>query len=665
MVKRKSKMGSSHPDAAPIPADRPLAAREPSHLLASLSIGIPSLLYTFLLVWRLDPRIWAGGGDFRDYLKPPEAAAFVLILGLDIVFLSMTATRVLEWLSRKFAPRIAGYLPFLVWGAYIAGITIKFQVMRSIKANLTLTLLKRLGGGSWLVVLSFVRGELTWAVPLLAVSIAVAIAGRWFHKKYGRNAELWLDSCRAGKFFLSGKSLAIANAALVVLAPLVVFVSAPLHRILSDYFPHLAYSTPAIYLTDFDADGYGLLDSPPDCAPFDSRRHPYAVEIPGNGIDEDCVAGDLPAVIWNQKPMGPWDASRMARRNVLLIVLESARAELQYAQLDGQPAMPALQNPDGQFLKVLSHSGVTPPSLTGMFTGGVYDETSGLSLVDRFKGMGYQTAVLSAQNENFGDIAKNARMAHADLFFDAWRFPSEQQLYNSFDAAVMAMSHRLVTGKFAEWLDSLDRDRGFFAYINVQEMHYPYLYTEMHGTRKMVPENREWIRKTYFSAARKADEAIASIFTALDERGLRQNTVAVIIGDHGEELFDHGSLGHGVSVTLEGYSPVCKLVNSKWKAPSDYIGISQVSTIIYNSLLRSPEEALPLNPEVLLYSISARKPAQIALATPGNGILRYDFSQGAWARQACYGCPMTPAKPDNHVIYMWESYLATYPSPAP
>ena len=44
---------------------------------------------------------------------------------------------------------------------------------------------------------------------------------------------------------------------------------------------------------DFDHDGQISLLGGGDCAPFDPRRHTGAIDIPGNGVDEDCDGDDL------------------------------------------------------------------------------------------------------------------------------------------------------------------------------------------------------------------------------------------------------------------------------------------------------------------------------------------------------------------------------------
>jgi arylsulfatase A-like enzyme len=172
----------------------------------------------------------------------------------------------------------------------------------------------------------------------------------------------------------------------------------------------------------------------------------------------------------------------------------------------------------------------------------------------------------------------------------------------------------------------------------------------------MFPENKEWLRETYFNAARRADRGIAKVISSLDELHMRENTVILVVGDHGEELFDNGYLGHGVSLSFDSYQTVGKLVNSPWKAPAGPIGMSDVSTLIHNSLVMQPDAALSVDPEVLCYVGYANRPQQIGLATAG-GLVRYDFRNNTWAGQAHLGASMLPAAPTNHVIHVWESYV--------
>ena len=53
--------------------------------------------------------------------------------------------------------------------------------------------------------------------------------------------------------------------------------------------------------TDVDGDGYGLFGLQHDSAPFDGTRHPLALDVPGNGVDEDGYAATCHWCRWRPR----------------------------------------------------------------------------------------------------------------------------------------------------------------------------------------------------------------------------------------------------------------------------------------------------------------------------------------------------------------------------
>lgn len=64
----------------------------------------------------------------------------------------------------------------------------------------------------------------------------------------------------------------------------------------------------------------------------------------------------------------------------------------------------------------------------------------------------------------------------------------------------------------------------------------------------MRPAFQRWYRDLYDAEIRYTDEMVGNLLAMLEAHGLLERTVVVLTSDHGEHLFDHGLLGHGMTV---------------------------------------------------------------------------------------------------------------------
>jgi arylsulfatase A-like enzyme len=68
-----------------------------------------------------------------------------------------------------------------------------------------------------------------------------------------------------------------------------------------------------------------------------------------------------------------------------------------------------------------------------------------------------------------------------------------------------------------------------------------FVWEELHRDRQWL----EWTRDLYDADVLYTDRMLARLFDALDAPGRAENTIVVVLSDHGEGLGDHGELGHG------------------------------------------------------------------------------------------------------------------------
>jgi sulfatase-like protein len=424
-------------------------------------------------------------------------------------------------------------------------------------------------------------------------------------------------------------------------------------------------------LTDFDRDGYGLLRAPRDPAVFDKAIHPYALEIPGNGIDEDGIAGDLPRDRASYLEPPPPTARWRTRPAVLLFVLESFRADVVGAAYDGRPVTPvmdALASGGLRLDSAWSHNGFTAQSRFHILSGSLANGRHGTTLLDDFKNHGYEVGYFSGQDDSFGNMGIN--YGRVDHYYDARMEPEKRYTAHATPGS-LAVPMAVLEQHIGAFLDARsDQTVPLFLYVNFHDTHFPYSHADVENllgvnildASLIAPSRRRDLWRTYLNTAANVDRAIGRVIAEVSAR-VGQQPAVVITSDHGESLFDGGFLGHGYALT-DSQTRVPLIVSRlpmKLHAP---FGQAELRDGIADALASSDaaNDARPLieqrsQARVFQYIGTLDHPGEIGWRSP-SGQVTYDFRSDRFQfwdvsvrPQMLTGVPLQMFR---ELVYQWE-----------
>ncbi len=304
-----------------------------------------------------------------------------------------------------------------------------------------------------------------------------------------------------------------------------------------------------------------------------------------------AVAALVPLLVGAALPwVGPAFKSpaRSDMPNVLMIVLDTTRADRLSPYGYQRPTTPALQRNAGEgltFTRAYSAAPWTLPAHASIFTGH-YPTSHNASwehqfldgrlptLAEHLAAKGLRTAAFSRQvwlSDETGLMRGFEH--HYDLY---WR--STTALVAAWRLAVNMLEARrgvedkgaaLVSETFMGWIDR-HGDEPFFAFINYVEPHAPYKPLSPHreeflGSDRDTPWGRgrdvavqrynagevEYtavelglISDLYDGAVAYQDRWMGEVLEHLRGRGILDETLLIVTADHGENLGDHGFFGH-------------------------------------------------------------------------------------------------------------------------
>lgn len=618
-----------------------------------------------------------------------EILAFVAAsLTLDLTLILLIWSFLVPILSRL---PLSSLQTWCVGGVVALGAPLAFSAARynlySVAGNMfNVTLMSQLDGTitSSVVIEMIDESQLLWAIttPVLAVVLFGAILwlGR-LQKSLDVSDSRFAppSSARIWRLLLPG--FAVAVVILMAASPKL----AQLRYGLGKKASGAAIMDIARWVTDVDRDGFDAFTEPRDTAAWDSRIHPYALDVPGNGIDEDGIGGDFVARRSPAAEIPTVEPTTGSRPHVLLIYLESFRADLIHSQLDGQPVTPFLDRlaADGVMSShAYVHSPWTLAARSQLFGGRLVNHPGQSTLIDDFKDQGYTVAYFSGQDESYGGSEEILGVERADVFYDA-RMDADKRTSRSTASVSLQVSWKTLLRRVTDHLDELDVDRPLFLYVNIVDTHFPYHHAEIDDMLGVPPLRRDEIRvdnaervlHAYENTAANVDEAVRRLVEAWRARIGDADHAIVVLSDHGQAFYEEGTLGHGHSVSpAECRVPLIVWgIGGEWPepiAPTDIRGLLRRNLGVDRGGAPPRPRFVPdRKRSILQYVSKADRPLVIALRRYDD-LWSYDFSRDRFERTDADGSRTALDRVEHQamfqeLVWRWEALKLARAQPRP
>lgn len=300
-------------------------------------------------------------------------------------------------------------------------------------------------------------------------------------------------------------------------------------------------------------------------------------------------------------PSPPPDKSAQMRLdNVIILMMDTVRADHLSCYGYGKKVSPSIDDLASKgilFENNFSSTSWTVPAhfslMTGVTSGAVRQEFSispqSVTLAERIRLLGYRTACLSAnpllsKGINFGqgfdllDCEVNIinRINNLKIFDLLSHLKIRRPIHTT--AIKTLNTAELVTDFAIDWIEKSGNEP-YFLFVNYMDAHDPYLPPEKYAKmfdegytgkftgdicgdlseaefiRDVVPSMKEqdwkYVLSQYDAAIRYMDDQIGRIAAYLKERGKLDNTILIILSDHGELFGEYGLATHHLTLSEE------------------------------------------------------------------------------------------------------------------
>jgi lipoteichoic acid synthase len=248
------------------------------------------------------------------------------------------------------------------------------------------------------------------------------------------------------------------------------------------------------------------------------------------------------------------------RKNVVVIMLESTAAWATSLYGGRHPTTPFLAELARESVLVERMYAVEPHTTKALATtfcgieprpgigtaeavpGGIL----GTCLPQLLATQGYHTTMMQSATRKFENRAQLVRNMGFAEFMSGDEMPRDGLLRANY----FGYEDRILLGPLTQWLERMKKGgRPFMLGVLTNQPHHQYTPVPHYGQLRFVGDKA---KNDYLNAVRYDDFVLRDMFARFKEAGLYENTVFLILGDHGEGFGEHDRYAHDDTIYEEG-----------------------------------------------------------------------------------------------------------------
>jgi len=244
------------------------------------------------------------------------------------------------------------------------------------------------------------------------------------------------------------------------------------------------------------------------------------------------------------------------QKNVILIVLDTTRADhlSPYGyERDTSPNLKAFADENVVFDFAVTASPWTPPSIATMITG-LYPVGHGMMPVNSRAAASRNLQVLGQNFSTMAEVLSSNGYATAGISPNPWTTKTFgfDQGFDQYYFRRRARADEVTLASKKMLADLKASKKPFFMFVHYMDPHWPYdapapfsdKFTGDLKNQKYDAEMQERINH-YDSEIAFMDKHVGELLAHLKSEGVTDNSLILIISDHGEQFNEHGNTEHG------------------------------------------------------------------------------------------------------------------------